>query len=527
MFGKRAKARVASWHKWLGLVLTVPLLGWMASSAAMMLMTMNAPNGLAGSYTLNPYNSVDVRLDEATVAPDAVLRRAAAEHGLERVYWLRLQSRGPHLWYVVKPTPYAAAMVFDARTGARLDPLSDEMLAVAANEALRGSRFEGLEHATEYNRYYEADRVPAVRARVGGAQPATLILSRDEGRTLRRLNAASGQFEWWYRTFHVNQYSDHLALWTTLLYACALGVIALAIFGYQLFWWRRPAVSAVRAPARAAKTFRARNLHRKLGAAVGGVLAVQLAVGVYLWLCLGPLEDPFRGKSSFSSDWRGGFATGQPLADAGTVLRQVAASLPADSAGARPVQAIEWRRLGEQDAWLVTPRKDEPPRVFSAATGRPLTALSPTLAGAIAREEVIGKPDFFYVTAAPQLWMDLNRPVPTYRFRFSDPWNTDVYVAQGTGEVIQRRPFFWRLFDPFLAVHMFAFTGVKTLDAALLALFQLTMLGVLATGWRLQFPGRRPPVRAAAPSPASAGEAPGAAEAPEAVAEADAEGMRV
>ncbi|GLC28165.1 hypothetical protein [Roseisolibacter agri] len=517
MFGKRAKARVASWHKWLGLVLTVPLLGWMASSAAMMLMTMNAPNGLAGSYTLNPYNSVDVRLDEATVAPDAVLRRAAAEHGLERVYWLRLQSRGPHLWYVVKPTPYAAAMVFDARTGARLDPLSDELLAVTANEALLGSRFQGLEHATEYNRYYAADRVPAVRARVGGAQPATLILSRDEGRTLRRLNAASGQFEWWYRTFHVNQYSDHLALWTTLLYACALGVIALAIFGYQLFWWRRPAVATALAPSRArsAGPFRARNLHRKLGAAVGGVLVVQLVVGIYLWLCLGPLEDPFRGKSSFSTDWRGGFAASQPLADAGTVLRQVAASLPADSAGARPVQAIEWRRLGNQDAWLVMPRKDEPPRVFSAATGRPLAALSPTLAGAIAREEVIGKPDFFYVAVAPQLWMDLNRPVPTYRFRFNDPWHTDVYVAQGTGEVVQRRPYFWRLFDPFLAVHMFAFTGVKPLDAALLALVQLTMLGVLATGWRLQFPGssrRRTAVAVGAPPTVAAADATARAE---------------
>lgn len=509
MWGTSGKARIAAWHRWLGLVLTIPLLGWMVSSAAMMLMTVNAPNGLAGSYTLSPYNSVDVPLDAATVTPGAVLQRAAAEHGLERVYWLRLQSRGPHLWYVVKPTPYAGAMVFDARTGERLDPLSDELLAVVAGEALLGSRFDGLEHAMESNRYYAADRVPAVQARVAGAQPATLILSRDEGRTLRRLNSASGRFEWWYRTFHVNQYTDHLALWTTLLYACALGVVALAVFGYQLFWWRRPAASAApaptRAPARSARPVRARNLHRKLGAAVGGVLVVQLTVGVYLWLCLGPLEDSFRGKSSFSTDWGGGFATGQPLADAGTVLRQVAASLPVGPTGARPVQAIEWRHLGDQDAWLVTSRKDEPPRVFSAATGRPLAVLSPAEAGAIARQEVIGKPDFFYVAAAPQLWMDLNRPVPTYRFRFADPWDTDVYVAQGTGEVVQRRPYFWRLFDPLLAVHMVSFTGVKPLDATLLALFQLTMLGVIATGWRLQFPGRRTAVAVGAP-PAVVGE---------------------
>lgn len=489
MFGKHAKARAAAWHRWLGLALTVPLLGWMASSAAMMLMTMNAPNGLAGSYTLAPYNSVDVRLDAAAVAPGAVLRRAAAERGLERVYWLRLQSRGPHLWYVVKPTPYAPAMVFDARTGARLDPLSDDLLALTAGEALLGSRFDRLEDAPEYNRYYEADRVPAVRARVVGAQPATLVLSRDEGRTLRRLNAASGRFEWWYRTFHVNQFTDHLGVWTTLLYAAAAGVVVVVVLGYRLFWWRRRRVVA---PARA-RAFHARNLHRKVGAAVGGVLMVQLAVGVYLWLCLGPLEDPFRGKSSFSTDWRGGFATRQPLATAGTVLQRVAAALPR---GARPVQAIEWRRLGDQDAWLVTPRKDEPPRAFSAATGRPIAALPPATAGAIAREEVVGKPDFLYVAASPQLWMDLNRPVPAYGFRFRDPGSTDVYVAQSSGEVIQRRPRFWRLFDPFLAVHMFSFTGVKTLDMALLVVFQFSMLAVIVTGWRLQFPGRRAIVRA-------------------------------
>jgi hypothetical protein len=390
-------------------------------------------------------------------------------------------------------------MVFDARTGARLDPLSDALLALTADEALVGGRFDRLEPASEYNRYYAAARVPAVRAHVVGAQPATLILSRDEGRTLRRLNAASGRFEWWYRTFHVNQYTDRLALWTMLLYACAAGVVAVAIFGYQLFWWRRgrgagptPAAALASAPPaappRRARAFRARNVHRKAGAAVGGVLIVQLAVGVYLWLCLGPMEDPFRGKASFSTDWRGGFSTGQSLADAGTVLRQVAGALPGS---ARPVQAIEWRRLGGEDAWLVTPRKDEAARVFSATSGRPVPALSPATAGAIAREEVLGKPDFFYVTSAPQLWMDLNRPVPTYRFRFRDPWNTDVYVAQGSGEVVQRRPRFWRFFDPFLAVHTFAFTGKKPLDVGLLALFQLSVLATIVTGWRLQFPGRR------------------------------------
>lgn len=491
MIRARTKTRVATWHRWLGLGLTLPLVGWIVSSAVMMLVTMNAPNGLAGSYRLNPYNSVDVPLDAASITPNALLKRLADEEGIERVFWLRLQSRGPHLWYVARPTPYSLAMVFDARTGMRLDPLPDSLLAVVAGEALVSGRASRIEPVTEYNRYYEVDRVPAVRASIDGEQPATLVLSRDEGRTLRRLNVASERFGWWYRFFHVNQFSDHMLLWTTLLYVCGAGVVLTTVFGYQLFWWRRRPVSGdpiTSGGLSQGRRFSARNLHRKLGVAVGGVLSIELLVGAYLWLSLGPLEDPFRGKASFSKDWSAGFATTERLAEPSVVLERVAARL---ELGRRPVQAIEWRRLGDQHAWVVSPRKDQAPYVFAAHTGELITALPAETAGAIAREEVVGKPRFTYLGTAPQLWMDLNRTVPTYRFRFQDPGQTDVYVSQTTGEVIQRRPYFWRLFGPFLAVHMFSFTGNKTIDMIVLALFQLATLALIATGWRLQFPGAR------------------------------------
>lgn len=85
----RHKARIATWHRWLGLILTVPLLGWIVSSAAMMRITMDAPNGLAGLYTVNAYNSVDVPLTSAAFGPDSALRLAVG-HGVERAYWVRL-----------------------------------------------------------------------------------------------------------------------------------------------------------------------------------------------------------------------------------------------------------------------------------------------------------------------------------------------------------------------------------------------------------------------------------------------------
>lgn len=454
----------------------------------MMLVTMNAPNGLAGVYRLNPFNSVDLRLDSATLNPNELLANLATRHGIGRIYWLRLQSRGPYLWYVVKPTPYALAMVFDARTGARLDPLPDSLLAVVADEALLGGRMTAMEPATEYNRYYDVDRLQVVRATLAGAQSARLILSRDEGRTLRRLNAESERFEWWYRTFHVNQLSHHLPLWTTLLYACAIGVITLTGFGYLLFWWRRPRAAIASADGqRAVPRPRARDWHRKLGVLAGGILSVQVLIGGYLWLSLGPLEDPFRGKASFRTEWDAGFETGGTVATPAEVLRRVSSALPASP---RPIQAIEWRLLGTQPVWAVTTRLDEEPRVFDA-TGAPVVSLAPAVAGEIARQEIIGKPSFAYLGASPQLWMDLNRPIDTYHFRFKDSGNTDVYVSQRTAQIIQRRPWFWRVFGPFLAVHTFAFTGNKTIDVTFLVVFQLLVLAMIATGWRVRFPGRR------------------------------------
>jgi hypothetical protein len=491
MFSSRTKARVASWHKWMGLILTVPLLGWIISAIAMMLITMEIPNGLQGVYRLQPYNSVDISLDQAVITPTALLKRLADEHGVERVHWVRLESRGPHLWYVVRPTPFSLAMTFDARTGQRLDPLSDEHLALTANEALVGTRFASLEPTPEFNRDYEIDRVPAVEAKMVGQQPSILMLSRDEGRTLRRIDAEAGKFHFWYKKFHVTQFTDDVIPWTTLLYTFALGVVALAILGYSLFWWRRKRpITAV--PSRAAG-FGARNLHRKVGIVVGGVLIIQLIAGIYIWLSLGPLNDPFRGKQSFTRDWSAGIPTDMQLANPAQVLSRISTTLPV---GERPVQAIEWRRLGDQDAWFVTVRQDERPIVFDAATGTRIDALHPDVAGEIARQEMVGHPTFKYLGPLHFESMDLNRRLPAYRFRFDDEDVTDVYVLQNTGEIVMRRPAFWRLFGPFLAVHMLAVTRNKTVDMTLFFLFQLGFLVMIATGWRLQFPGKRAAERA-------------------------------
>jgi hypothetical protein len=477
-------ARIAAWHRWLGLALSIPLLGWVVSSVVLVVTTFDIPNGLQGVFQLQPYNSVDLPLDGARFRPAELLRRIETEYGIARIHWMRLESRGARLWYVVRPTPFSAAMTFDATTGERLDPLPDSVLLEIANESLVGSRVESIESVMEFNRDYAADRIPAVAARMIGDQPSVLILSRDSGRTLRRMDADAERFHWWYKSFHVNQYSDHVIPWTALLYLCAVGVVAVSLLGYVMFWTRRRGPAAGGVSQNAALS--ARNLHRKAGTIVGGVLIVQIAAGIYIWLSLGPLNPAFRGKPSFNPDWAAGIPAGQALADPAAVLSAAAAATRQE----KPVQAIEWRRVGNIDAWLVSPRRDEPPLAFDARTGKRIDPLSPEVAGNLARGETVGLPGFDYLGPLHFASMDLNRRLPAYRFRFRDPASTDIYVLQNTGEVVMRRPEFWRIFGPFLATHMLSITKNKVVDILLLGIFQLGFLVVIISGWRLQFPGK-------------------------------------
>ncbi len=484
MAAPRTKAKVSSWHRWMGLILSVPLLAWVISSAVLIYTTFDLPNGLAGVYRLSPYNSVNLPLDKAKLGPSDILRKLSADYGIRRIDWIRLESQGPHLWYVVRPTPFSLAMTFDANSGKRLDPLPENLLTIVANETLAGTYAASMEDQPEFNRDYALDRVPAVAAKMTGEQPSILMLSRDNGRTLRRLNPEAERFNWWYKIFHVNQFTDHVIPWTTLLYLSVIGVLAVAVMGYMLFWWRRYRVIS---DTQSRAWYHARNLHRKFGILAGGVLIVQLLAGIYIWLSLGPLNPSFRGKNSFPDDWRAGISTQQTLAAAAEVLSVSAGQLPAV---AHPAQSITWQKSGELDTWRIATRKDELPAVFNARTGGKMPTLPPDVAGEIARQQVAGHPAYDYLEPLHFASMDLAQKLPAYRFRFHDAQQTDVYVLQGTGEIVMRRPFFWRIFGPFLNIHMLAVTKNKVVDVIFLAFFQVSFLMVILTGWRLHFPGK-------------------------------------
>ncbi len=206
-----------------------------------------------------------------------------------------------------------------------------------------------------------------------------------------------------------------------------------------------------------------------------------MLVGAFLWFNLGLIEPRFRGQGSFEEEWSGGFAVTEDLARAATI----AAALPADVVGAeRPVQRYEWRAIGDRRFWLAYPTRDGEGVLIDATSGARLDRLTKRMAR-LAAESVVKGLAADAPVESNEYWMDFNARVPTYRFRFRDPDDTDVHVSQISGEVVQRRPAIWRAFGPFLAYHTFGFTGNPWFDTVLLTCLQLTILVMVFSGWRL------------------------------------------
>lgn len=509
------RLRLSRTHRVVGMVATIPIVGWIVSSFVLHGVALTLPNGLQGVYELEPYHEAAVALEASgLVPPDSILGRLGAD-GLERIYWLRLETLGGRPAYVVKPGPYDLERTYDARTGERLDPLPDEMLRAIAGDHLVGTRVGEMEDGDEFNRYYTVDEVPAVVAVMEGAQPSDLVFSRASGRILRRTDPLAEAFHTAYLSVHVWQWGDSLRLFTSILYGLVGLALTLVALGYVLWWSRRDA------RARWTDSVRpARRVHARLAPVAGFLLATQMLVGAYLWFNLGLIEPRFRGQGSFAEEWSGGIAVTESLATPAEIARVVGVSPvgaphrdaapdeaatdgvatdgvaditapatgsadPATEAGVhRPVQRYEWRAVGHRRLWLAYPARDANGIVVDAASGRVMDRLPEDLAAQAGSEVVEGVPAGPGVEST-EYWMDFNARVPTYRFRFTDPDDTDVHVSQVTGEVVQRRPAIWRAFGPFLAYHTFGFTGNPWLDTILLTSLQLVILVMVVTGWRL------------------------------------------
>jgi len=471
-----ARRTLSSTHRLLGLVATIPLLGWVLSSFVLHGVGLALPNGLQGTYVLGKGTPATAPLESAELKTPSEIFASLRADGVSRVHWLRLEGLGGTPAYVVKPGPYELERVYDATTGQRLDPLPDSVLRRVVDEELEGTRAAELVEADEFNRYYTLDRVPAVRATMEGTQPSEIVVSRASGRVLRRTDPLAAWFDRAYRSVHVWQWGDALRSFTALLYGLVALVVVLVALGYTLWWDRRDRRSRWGSGVRPA-----RRLHARLAPWAGVVICTQMLVGAWLWFNLGLIEPRFRGQGSFATLWSGGIRTDEDLVPADEISQRLAAAAPGSTTAMR---RYEWRAAGNDRFLLAYAARDARPVLLDARSGVRLDRLTEAQARAAA-EGVVEGGAAGSAEPSTEYWMDANVRVPTYRFRFTDPDRSDVHVDQLTGEVIQRRPAIWRAFGPFLAYHTFGFTGNRWLDTLLLAALQATVLVMILSGWRL------------------------------------------
>ena len=100
---------------------------------------------------------------------------------------------------------------------------------------------------------------------------------------------------------------------------------------------------------------------------IGLFLVVEVFVGAYMWLSLGPLQDPFRGKNTFATPEMG-LTASDSLADPGTVLKMATSAMAVDPAA---IQMIEWRHIAEHPVWVVRKERNEVGTVFSVGGSIP------------------------------------------------------------------------------------------------------------------------------------------------------------
>lgn len=456
------------------MIATIPIVGWIVSSFVLHGVGLTLPNGLQGVYELETPGAGGRLESGEWTSPDDILA-SLADDGIERVYWIRLERLGQVAVWVVKPGPFELERVYDAQSGERLDPLPEEVLRAVADEHLVDTRAGEIHEGAEFNRYYTVDRVPAVAVRMEGDQPSEVVFSRASGRVLRRTDQLAEWFHRAYRSVHVWQWGDALGAFTALLYGLVGVALLLVGLGYTLWWQRRDArrrwTDAVRP---------ARRVHGRLAPLAGFLLATQMLVGAYLWFNLGLIEPRFRGQGSFETEWSGGISTSESLPAPSEVLEAVSHALPTGD----DVVRYEWRAVADRRFALAYPDPHRDGVLLDLSSGAVLDRLTPQLAARAGAAVVNGEAIDAGVEST-EYWMDFNARVPTYRFRFSDPDDTDVHVSQVTGEVVQRRPAIWRAFGPFLAYHTFGFTGNPWFDTALLTALQLSILVMVFSGWRL------------------------------------------
>ncbi len=170
------RRRVQSAHRWLGLILALQVVAWMASGGVMSWFPLALVRGETNAaITLAP--ELDAR---AYASPGRVISQADGAHELQLTTWLGRP--------VYRATTHDGAALFDAISGERLSPIGEkDARRVAELDYVRDAEIAAVRFLNDPPAEYRGPR-PVWRADFDDAADTRLYISPETGAVVARRN---------------------------------------------------------------------------------------------------------------------------------------------------------------------------------------------------------------------------------------------------------------------------------------------------------------------------------------------------
>jgi len=125
--------------------------------------------------------------------------------------------------------------------------------------------------------------------------------------------------------------------------------------------------------------------------------------------------------------------------------------------------------------------------LLNAADGSVIT-FGQQFAEQLAIADFTGKGDIESITSGQAPDMETrNSAGPYWRVNYSDKANTSIYISVSTGEILERRNSYWRIFDFFWMLHIMDYSGRSNFNNSIIVTVALIAIWLGISGFILLF----------------------------------------
>lgn len=425
--GKWVLRQLQVWHRWLAIVLSLPILLWFLSGAVMIYVPFPRLTEVERRAGLPALDLSAVRKTPSQALPAAGLDSPpqALRLGMlgERPVWRSRTGRSD--WKVVGADD---GQLQEAVTRQQAMAVARDFLARSSGTQPWLPVHEGLIDVDQWTlNYPSALRAPLHRLRFDDAAGTVLYVSSITGEVVRDTTRSERGWSWVGAVVHwiyPTPLRSRQPLWSQLVLWLSGVSLFVAVTGLVLGTWR--SVQAWRRSRRISSYRGIDYWHHLLGWAAGLLVLAWLFSG---WMSMGPFDSaPNAAIPKWRDAWSAGPAQWPPAL-------QSPASVVADADDLVEAELLwiagePWYRLLRRSgaiSWQAAveglPVQPDMEAALQRASG--IAGIAP------ARRETLSKHDFHYSQGAHR---DA-RPLPVWRLQLDDPSQTWLYVAPGTGEL--------------------------------------------------------------------------------------------